>query len=72
MDCLLHLIELCSNKSCFQFGNNFFEQFFGTAMGNPLLAGLFLEHVESEMLPVYAWRSTSFFETLCGRCFKFS
>ena len=57
VDCLLHLIDLCLKNSCFQFENNYYKQIFGIAMGNPLspvLASLFLEHVESEMLPGYS------------------
>ena len=52
--CMIELIELCLQSSYFQFGDNFYEQVFGTQMGNPLspiLSGLFLEHIESEILP---------------------
>ena len=54
VECLLELIELCLKNPCFQFGDQFFEQIFGIGMGNPLscvLANLFLEHIESELLP---------------------
>ena len=56
VECLLELIELCLKNPCFQFGEDFYEQIFGIGMGNPLscvLANLFLEHVESELLPAY-------------------
>ena len=56
VECLFELIKLCLDNSYFQFENKFYEQIFGMAMGNPLspvLAGLFLEHVESEILPLY-------------------
>ena len=48
----------------FQFGNEFFEQIFGCAMGNPLspiLACLFLEHIETEILPLYTGAQPSLF-----------
>ena len=56
INCLVELIELCTKNSYFQYGKEFYEQVFGMAMGNPLspvLAGLFLEHVETEILPLY-------------------
>ena len=54
--CCVELIELCTKDMFFQFNNEFYEQIYGFAMGNPLspvLAGLFLEHVETEILPKY-------------------
>ena len=56
VECLIDLIEICLKNPLFQFGNEFFVQIFGIGMGNPLscvLANLFLEHVESELLPLY-------------------
>ena len=56
VECLLELVELCLKNPCFQFGEDFYSQIFGIGMGNPLscvLANLFLEHVESELLPAY-------------------
>ena len=58
VECLIELIELCLKNPCFQYGDNFYAQIFGIGMGNPLscvLANLFLEHVESELLPAYLW-----------------
>ena len=55
-NCFIELIELCTKDMFFQFHNEFYEQIYGFAMGNPLspvLAGLFLEHVETEILPKY-------------------
>ena len=54
--CCVELIELCTKNMFFQYNNEFYEQTYGFAMGNPLspvLAGLFLEHVETEILPDY-------------------
>ena len=56
LDCYIELIELCLKNSFFQFSDNFYEQIYGLAMGCPLssfLANMFLEHVESELLPKY-------------------
>ena len=56
LDCYLELIELCLQNSFFQFEGTFYEQIYGLAMGCPLssfLANMFLEHVESELLPRY-------------------
>ena len=56
VECIIDLIELCLKKSYFQFEGQFFEQIYGIAMGNPLspvLAGFFLEHIETEFLPLY-------------------
>ena len=50
----ISLIELCVNNNVFQFGDNFYRQKFGVAMGSPLspvLAGLLMEYFESELLP---------------------
>ena len=65
IDCLVELIELCVNSSYFQFGDCFYEQIFGIAMGSclsPILAGLFLEHFESEILPLYAGKQPIFWK----------
>ena len=54
--CFLELIDLCTKDMFFQFNNKFYQQVYGFAMGNPLspvLACLFLEHVETEILPKY-------------------
>lgn len=56
IECLLELVELCTKYSYFQFDSNFNKQIFGMAMGNPLspvLANFLLEHVETEILPLY-------------------
>ena len=48
------LIELCVNNNYFQFEGKFYRQSFGISMGSPLspvLAGLFMEYFESELLP---------------------
>lgn len=55
--CIIELIELCLQNSYFQFGDLYYEQVFGTQMGNPLspiISGLFLEYIESEILPSFA------------------
>ena len=57
VNCLIDMIELCLKDSYFQFEDRFYKQIFGIPMGSclsPILAGLFLEHVESEILPLYA------------------
>jgi len=57
VDCLLDLLELCTKNLYFQFQGIYYEHVFGFAMGNPLspiLANLFLEHIESEMLPTFS------------------
>ena len=57
VDCLIDLIQLCLEDSFFEFDDLFYKQVFGIPMGSclsPILAGFFLEHVESEMLPLYA------------------
>ena len=53
-DCFLELIRLCTNNNYFQFQDRFFKQKFGISMGSPLspvLANLFMEYFESELLP---------------------
>ena len=55
-ECVIKLITLCLENSFFQFEGQFYEQTFGTQMGNPLspiVSGLFLEHIESELLPSF-------------------
>ena len=55
-ECIIELITLCLENSYFQFDGQYYEQIFGAQMGNPLspiISGLFLEHVESELLPLY-------------------
>ena len=50
----LRLVELCVNNNCFEFGGNYYRQSFGISMGSPLspvLAGLYMEYFESELLP---------------------
>ena len=57
VECLIEMIELCLKDSYFQFEDCYYQQIFGIPMGSclsPILAGLFLEHVESEILPLYA------------------
>ena len=71
VECLIELIELCLKNPCFQFEDEFFEQSFGTGMGNPLscvLANLFLEHVESELLPLYKGVSPIFWKRYVDDC----
>ena len=49
--CCVELLELCTKDMAFQFNDEFYKQIYGFAMGNPLppvLAGLFLEHVETK------------------------
>ena len=56
---IIYLIELCLERSYFQFEDKFYEQKYGIAMGNPLspvLAVFFREHIETEFYrctPVY-------------------
>ena len=50
----LQFIKLCVDHNCFQFENEFYRQRFGISMGSPLspvLANLFMEYFESELLP---------------------
>ena len=50
----LSLIRLCVNNNYFEFNGKFYRQKFGVAMGSPLspvLANLFMEHYESELVP---------------------
>ena len=63
IECYVELIELCLKNSFCQFGNDYFEQISGLAMGCPLssfLANIFLEHVESELLPSFNGISPTF------------
>ena len=56
VNCILELVDLCTTNLYFHFEENFYKQKFGMAMGNPLspvLANLFLEHIESDILPTY-------------------
>ena len=53
-DQFLQLIGLCVNNNYFQYENSFYKQKFGISMGSPLspvLANLFMEFFESELLP---------------------
>ena len=64
VDCFLELIRLCSKNSFFSFQGKYFEQIFGFSMGNPLspvLANLFLEYVESELIPLYSGSKPIFY-----------
>ena len=50
----LELIRLCVDNNVFEFNGQYFRQKFGVAMGSPLspvLAGLYMEHFETELLP---------------------
>ena len=50
----IKLIRVCVNDSVFSFGSDFYRQKFGCAMGSslsPVLAGVFMEYFESELLP---------------------
>ena len=54
--CLMKLLKLCTKNLYFEFNDEYYEQIYGIPMGNPLspvLANFFLEHVESEFLPLY-------------------
>jgi len=55
--CILDLIQLCTKEMYFEFDDEYYQQTFGMAMGNPLspvLANFFLEHIESEKLKLYS------------------
>ena len=48
------LVELCLSDNVFQVNNEFYRQKFGLSMGNslsPILACLFMEYFETELLP---------------------
>ena len=65
VNCLIELIELCLKNPCFQYNDKFYEQIYGMGMGNPLspvLANIFMEHVESELLPLYTGPSPIFWK----------
>ena len=54
VDEFIKLIRVCVNDSVFSFGSDFYRQKFGCAMGSslsPVLAGVFMEFFESELLP---------------------
>ena len=71
VECLLELVELCLKNPCFEFGKKIYVQSFGTGMGNPLscvLANLFLEHVESELLPLYTGVPPIFWKRYVDDC----
>ena len=56
VDLLIDFFDIAVNDMYFEYDGNFYQQVFGFAMGNPLspiLANLFLEHLESEILPLY-------------------
>ena len=53
-DIFLQLIRLCVESNSFSFEGKFYSQTFGVAMGSPLspvLANLYMEFFESELLP---------------------
>ena len=53
LDDFLELIDLCISNCCFSFNNNYFKQMSGMSMGSPIspiLANLFLEHLETTRL----------------------
>ena len=50
---LCHLVELCLRSTYFQFGQTFFEQVQGAAMGSllsPIVANIFMEDLETQAL----------------------
>lgn len=50
----ISLIKVCIDGNVFEFEGMYFRQRFGIAMGSPLspvMAGLFMEYFESELLP---------------------
>ena len=54
VDLFIKLIELCVNQCYFTCNNKYYSQVFGLPMGSPLspvLANLFMEFFESELLP---------------------
>ncbi|XP_063592242.1 uncharacterized protein LOC134769443, partial [Penaeus indicus] len=60
-DVFLQLIRLCVESNSFSFEGRFYSQTFGVAMGSPLspvLANLFMEFFESELLPSISLRPT--------------
>ena len=62
--CLIDLIKLSASSSFFTFDGAFYEQVFGFVMGNPLspvLANIFLEHVETELIPSFTGSKPFFF-----------
>lgn len=63
VNCFIRLIELCTNNSYFEFDGTFYLQIFGMAMGSPLspvLANIFLEYVERDLLPSFPGVPPSF------------
>ena len=57
LECFIELIKLCHQNTYFVFEDTYFKQIFGLAMGNPLspvLASIFLEHVEEELIPTFS------------------
>nr|BAM35674.1 putative reverse transcriptase [Penaeus japonicus] len=55
----LQLIRLCVDSNSFSFERRFYSQTFGVAMGSPLspvLANLFMEYFEAELLPSISLR----------------
>ena len=56
---LCHLIELCLKSTYFRFGDLFYEQVEGAAMGSPLspvVANLYMEAFEKQTLEAALWR----------------
>ena len=56
---LCTLVELCLKSTYFQFGEAFYEQVEGTAMGSPLspvLANIFMEDFETRALETSPWK----------------
>ena len=50
----MRLLEICVKNNVFEFDNQFYKQKEGLSMGSPIspvLANLFMEYVESELLP---------------------
>lgn len=53
-DVFMSLLRLCIEGNVFEFSGRYYRQHFGVSMGSPLspvLAGLFMEYFETELLP---------------------
>ena len=56
---LCALVELCLKSTYFQFGESYYEQVEGAAMGSPLspiVANIFMEDLETQALETAAWK----------------
>ena len=60
----MDMVRLCVGSNFFEFEGRYFEQIFGVAMGNPIspiLANLFMEYFETELLPSLSTRPKYWF-----------